>query len=105
MKTPGEIMRDATETAETRRIDLPNVPRAFVVPPVQEKVAEVIGDISVNVAKPMPRDAVAKPEVPVKSGEMPLSDASVDRILSNAKIRRQLIKRLLDMDAPDGDAA
>lgn len=102
MKSPEEIMRDATETAETRRIDLPNVPKAFIVPPVQEKVAEVIGDISVNVAKPMPRDAVAKPETPSKSGEMTLSDASVDRILSNAKIRRQLIKRLLDMDA-NGD--
>ncbi len=61
-----------------------------------------------NIAKPMPHSApvvpAASPEAPAKISEMPLSDASVDRILSNAKIRRQLIKRLLDMDA-SGESA
>ncbi|MFB0965757.1 MAG: hypothetical protein QMC36_09030 [Patescibacteria group bacterium] len=42
MKTPSEIVRDATETAETRRIDLPTLPKAFVVPQVREKVDETI---------------------------------------------------------------
>ncbi|MFB0965758.1 MAG: hypothetical protein QMC36_09035 [Patescibacteria group bacterium] len=42
------------------------------------------------------------PVVPAKPSEMPLSDASVNRILSNSKIRRQLIIRLLDMDSDYG---
>lgn len=110
MKTPQEIMRDATETAETRRVDLPNVPKEFVVPPTADQVRGVLDGVNVNFAKPMPHDVSApvvetsagtgvsaKPEPPAKPEEFKLSNASVDRILSNPRVRNQLIVRLLEM--------
>lgn len=102
MKSPDQIMRDATETAETRRVDLPTSSKAFVAPPaVTEKVVSVLGGVSVQAVKTQePQSATlangsadAKP----KSGELRLSDASVDRLLSNSKLRNQLIMRLLQM--------
>lgn len=110
MKTPQDIMRDATETAETRRVDLPNVPKEFVVAPTSQQVKGVLDGIGMNAAKPMPHDSPTasvkssmesgvseKPEPPAKSDEFRLSDASVDRILSNRRIRNQLIMHLLEM--------
>ena len=110
MKTPQDIMRDATETAETRRVDLPNVPKEFVVAPTSQQLKGVLDGIGMNAAKPMPHDAPSlpgrtmaepgvseKPEPPAKSDEFKLSDASVDRILSNTRVRNQLIVRLLEM--------
>lgn len=116
MKTPEEILRDATETAETRRVDLPNVPKEFVVPSTSQQVKGVLDGVSMNAAKSMSHDAPGAlagndaesavsetPEAPAKPGELKLSKASVDRILSNPRIRNQLIIQLLEMGAGSGE--
>lgn len=104
MKVPQEIMRDATETAETRRVDLPNAPKELTVPPVPERIKGAIDATSVMAAKPMAYDSTSvKPETPAINTDFRLTNASVDRILSNSKLRNQLIVRLLEMGEDRGE--